>query len=142
VSLSETAGRAIVYERSQRRCEVCGRPAASVHHRMKEGRPWDPANLLSLCGDGVAYCHGWIEAHPTHAQALGLWLPRGADYTAWPAWLHPTMWWRGWWFLDNDGCWRWDPARSLHPSPPADVTAAIRALVLDRRIELSAPLMQ
>ena len=131
---SEQAGRAIVYARSQRRCEVCQRPAESVHHRMKAGRPWDPANLLSLCGDGVARCHGWLENHPTHAIALGLWLPRGADPTIWPAWLHPTMWTRGWWQPDNDGCWTWDAARNTHDNPPADVTAAIRAITIARRI--------
>jgi hypothetical protein len=131
---SEQAGRAIVYARSQRRCEVCGRAATSVHHRMKAGRPWDPANLLSLCGDGVAFCHGWIEAHPTHAMNLGLWLPRGADPLAWSAWLHPTMWTRGWWYLDNDGCWASDLDRNVHPDPPAAVRAAIAAISAARGI--------
>ena len=137
--MSEQAARAIVYARSQGRCEVCGNYSAqSVHHRMKEGRPWEPANLLHICGDGTRGCHGWIENHPTHAQALGLWLRRGVDFTVWPAWLHPTMWWRGWWLLDNDGCWSWEHGRSLSTAVPADVAAAIDAICAARRIELAA----
>lgn len=137
--MSEQTARAVVYARSQGRCEVCaGYSADSVHHRMKEGRPWEPANLLHVCGDGTRGCHGWIEAHPTHARALGLWLPRGVDYTAWPAWLHPTMWWRGWWVPDNTGCWEWHAGRSLSDTPPAEVTAAIDAICRGRRIILAA----
>ena len=136
--MTEQAGRAIVYARSQGRCELCGRAADTFHHRVKrsQGGTWDPANGLHVCGDGTRYCHGWIEAHPAHAMALGLWLPRGTNPAAWPAWLRPTMWWRGWWYADNDGCWTWDASRSLHPTPPEEVTAAYRALVIDRAISL------
>ena len=136
---SEQAGRAIVYARSQGRCEVCGNYSAqSYHHRMKQGRPWNPANGLHVCGDGTRGCHGWIEAHPNHARALNLWLPRGADSTLWPAWLHPTMWWRGWWLPDDDGCWTWDAGRSQSETPPPEVSAAIDAICAARRIELAA----
>lgn len=132
VAASETRGRAIVYERAHGRCEVCARPADSVHHRMKEGRPWDPANLLSLCGDGVRYCHGWIEANPTYAMLLGLWLPRGTDYRLFPAYVRPALFWRGWWHLDNDGCWTWagDPPED-HPDTDARAHA-VRMLTLAR----------
>lgn len=134
MSLSEARGREIVYERSQRRCEVCQRPADSVHHRMKQGRPWDPANLLSLCGDGTRFCHGWIEAHPQDAMLLGLWLPRGVDYHLYPAYLHPTMWWRAWWLPDDTGCWTYaDHPPDDHPDTPARLRA-IQRLTDDRQI--------
>lgn len=129
---SEAVGRAIVYERSQRRCEVCTRPAESVHHRMKDGRPWDPANLLSLCGDGTRRCHAWIEQHPRHAMLLGLWIPRGATYLNIPAYLSPAMWWRAWWIPDNDGCWTYaDQPPADHPDTPARLEA-IAALTAAR----------
>lgn len=135
---SETLGRQIVYARSAGRCEVCGRPADTFHHRVKHGQggTWDPANGLHVCGDGTRFCHGWIEGHPHYAMALGLWLPAGSDPADWPAWLHPTMWWRGWWRSDSAGCWTWDHARSLHPRPPEDVAEAIASLTLDRRLAL------
>lgn len=130
--MNETQARAIVYARSMRRCEVCGREAASVHHRNKQGRLWEPANLLSLCGDGTRFCHGWIEAHPTYAMALGLWVPREVNPAAVPAYVKPAQFHRDWWWLDGDGCWTWCWERSMHDSPPAEVLAAIEALAADR----------
>lgn len=127
---TETHGRDIVYTRSMRRCEVCGRPAASVHHRNKQGRIWNPANLLSLCGDGTRYCHGWIEANPEHAMTLGLWVPRAIDPTTRPAYCRPALFWTAWWIPDDDGCWTYtDP-------PTHDTTEALRSLTAAR---LSAP---
>ena len=132
---SEDAGRLIVYTRSQRMCEVCRRPASEWHHRVNrsQGGSWSPANGLDLC----RWCHQWVTERRTHALALGLALPAGSNPAAHPAWLHPTMWWRGWWYADNDGCWTWDAARSLHPTPPEEVTAAYRALTIDRAISLT-----
>lgn len=129
---SESAARLIVYERSERTCEVCGRPGESVHHRMKQGRPWEPGNLLMLCGDGTRRCHGWIENQPTYAKALGLWLPRGADWSTAPAYIKPRLFTRGWWTLDDDGCLTYagDPPDG-HPGNPGRA-AAILALTAAR----------
>lgn len=125
---SETRGRAIVYERSQRRCEVCGRPAASVHHRNKEGRIWSPGNLLSLCGDGTRYCHGWIEHHPKHARALGLWVPRVIDPLTVPMYVKPAAFLRGWWHADDEGMWHWlDDNAPPDDEPRRDAVAALTA---------------
>lgn len=130
--MNEDRARAIVYARSMRRCEVCGREAESVHHRNKQGRVWEPANLLHLCGDGTRYCHGWIEANPQHALALGLWVPREVSPAAVPAYVKPAMFQRDWWWLDGDGCWTWCWERAMHPDPPAHVQAALRALTASR----------
>jgi hypothetical protein len=129
---SEQRGRAIVYERSQRTCEVCGRPAHTVHHRVKRGQggTWDPANLLSVCGDGTRFCHGWIEANPAHAMTLGLWVRSGTDPSTVPAYLHPHSWWRAWWYAESDGCWKWTDLLDGNETP--EVQAAIRALTLAR----------
>ena len=131
---SEQAARLIVYARSQGRCEVCTRPADSVHHRNKQGRLWDPSNLLHLCGDGTRWCHAWIEQNPTHAIALGLWVPRHLPPETVPAYCHPTMFWRSWWMLDDDGCWVWagDPPPD-HPATPAR-QAAVLSLTTTRNL--------
>lgn len=137
---SEAKGRAIVYERSQGRCEVCQRPADTFHHRVKHGQggTWDPANGLHLCGDGTRFCHGWIEANPAHAMTLGLWLPHGSDPAAWPAYLRPTMWPRGWWRPDNDGCWGFAHPPEGYDTRP-EVAAAIAALQLGRDLDETRP---
>lgn len=127
---TEQRGRAIVYERSQRRCEVCGRAADSVHHRNKQGRIWSPGNLLSLCGDGVRFCHGWIEAHPRHAMALGLWVPRHADPLQVPMYVRPAMFLRGWWYADDEGMWTWLDDEA--PATDVDRAAAVAALTDSR----------
>lgn len=133
---SEGNGRLVVYARSQGHCEVCTRPASEWHHRVNrsQGGTWSPANGLHLC----RWCHQWVTERRTHALSLGLALPNAADPTIWPAYLSPTMWWRGWWFLDPEGCWRYDADRSTHDSPPADVSDAIARLTLDRRLGLVA----
>lgn len=123
---TEGKGREIVYARSLRRCEVCGRPAASVHHRNKQGRIWNPANLLSTCGDGVAWCHGWVEAHPEYAMALGLWVPREIDPAGRPVYCRPALFDWGWWLPLDDGCWR------MVDTPDHDHGPALTALTLAR----------
>lgn len=120
--MNEQACRVIVYQRSQGRCEVCGRPAESVHHRNKQGRVWTPDNTLHLCGDGTRFCHGWLEAHPDYAIALGLWVPRAIDPATRPAYCWPTMFRPDWWFPQPDGCWGFtDP-------PDHDYADALQAL--------------
>jgi len=58
-------------------CVRCGRPAASWHHRLPEGRggPTDGWNCVPLCGDGTRGCHGWVEHHPAEARAVFLAIP-------------------------------------------------------------------
>lgn len=102
-----TRGRAIILRRSQGRCELCGRVGTNVHHRMRQGRPWNPANLLRVCGSGNASgCHGWIETHPGHAGELGLIVPRGHDPAPVALFCRPVLFGLGWWFPDDDGIWR------------------------------------
>lgn len=85
---SEARGRQVVYERSQGRCELCGRErGTNVHHRQPRsaGGTWHPANLLHLCGQGNATgCHGLVEAHrdpftgqPCDTYAAGWHVHRG-----------------------------------------------------------------
>lgn len=104
---TESAGRALVAVRSQGgRCEVCGRPGTNVHHRMRQGRPWNPANLLRVCGAGNASgCHGWIETNPLHALALGLIVHRQLDEHTTPVFCLPALFARGWWLPDDEGMW-------------------------------------
>lgn len=109
----EARARAIVAERSGGRCEaviegVCLGRAHSMHHRRKPGRLWNPSNLLHLCGDGTRGCHGWIEAHPTKANELGLWLMNGDGM---PSEVSVQMRWeslKSWFVLDDEGSLEWD----------------------------------
>lgn len=127
---SEQTGRLIVYARSSGRCELCTRNASEWHHRQNrsQGGTWAPANGLHLC----LWCHQFITEHPEHAAALGLTVQRGADPVTTPAYVHPCGFWRGWWLLDNHGCWTWDADRSMHPNPPPDVARAIFVLTAAR----------
>jgi hypothetical protein len=88
MGMSENHCRDIVAQRSGGQCEaaidhVCTRTASSMHHRRKAGRVWAPSNVLHLCGSGTTGCHGWIEAHPEAAHALGLWLWNHEDPATW-----------------------------------------------------------
>lgn len=127
--MSEQACRAIIYARSQGRCELCGRPGESVHHRNKQGRVWSPSNTLHLCGDGVLRCHGWIEAHPDMARLLGLWVPRNMDPTVYPVWMQPTGWPRQFWQLDDDGMLHF----VHHPHPDPDAAGRAQQAFSDAR---------
>lgn len=138
---SEAAGRAVVYQRSMGRCEVCTRPAATFHHRVKRGQggSWAPSNGLHLCGDGTRYCHGWIEGNPRHAMALGLWLRAGSVPADWPLYCRPALFHRGWWQMDDDGCWRFtDPPADWNLRP--EVAAALTALHA-ARLDTPAPIL-
>lgn len=112
-SPEEREARRIVYARSRGFCELCGRPAESWSHRRSAGQggPWNAANGLHLCGDGVRGCHGWLEANPLAADAGGWRLVhRDPDPGETPVWLPG----RGWVYLTLDGCHV--PAPSV-PSP-------------------------
>lgn len=97
--------RDIVYERAGRRCERCGGngPHFSLHHRSarRAGGSKDPAkhapsNLLLLCGDGVAGCHGLTESRRTEALELGFLVPSWDSPAAVPVLV------RGAWVLLTD----------------------------------------
>ncbi|MEV6879142.1 hypothetical protein [Amycolatopsis sp. NPDC051128] len=49
-------------ERSSGLCEICGLARAdTMHHRLtRKYGPWDPTNIVHLCGDGTRGCHGRI----------------------------------------------------------------------------------
>lgn len=123
--MNETSARALIAQRSAGACEVCGRPADSIHHRNKQGRLWTPGNLLALCGDGTRYCHGWIEAHPQYAMLLGLWVPRSQDPLTVPAYVKPAQLLRAWWWLDDLGCFTFADTTPPedHPETPARLRA-------------------
>lgn len=59
-----------------------------------------PGNLLTLCGSGTTGCHGWVESHPTWAEAHG-WSVRRSLQDA--VTLVPIWTWRGWVRIRNDG---------------------------------------
>lgn len=87
--MNESQARRIVAERCGGRCERCGAPEYTVHHRRKrsQGGGWEPSNLLALCGHGTAGCHGHVEANPNWATALGFWLRAGQTGATSPVWL-------------------------------------------------------
>lgn len=106
--ITETTGRTIVMERSQGRCELCGREGLGVHHRLKRsaGGSWSPANLLRLCGSGTHGCHGRVEAEPLLSEELGLWTLRHQDEGG-PMLCTPHMFTTAWWQADAEGMWKW-----------------------------------
>ncbi|MBC9819455.1 HNH endonuclease [Nocardia farcinica] len=95
-----TEGRRIVDTRCGGRCERCGQPGYTIHHRRKrsQGGTWDASNLLALCGSGTTACHGWVEANPRAAHMLGFWLRHGEQSATTPVWL-----WGRWVQLDDNG---------------------------------------
>lgn len=98
---TEAKGRRAVLARCGGRCERCGTPGYTVHHRRKksQGGLWDSSNLLALCGSGTTGCHGWVEANPRSAMDLGFWLENGEKSADTAVWL-----WRRWVLLpDDDG---------------------------------------
>jgi hypothetical protein len=123
VSFPEAKCREIVATRSGGKCEVaiagvCRGVAESMHHRRKEGRLWNPANVLHACGDGVRGCHGWIESHPKDANEKGLWLFAGEA----PAETSVHMRWENqmcWFLLDDEGLLHWDSTETEPVPPPA-----------------------
>lgn len=102
----EHEARALIDARSWGgRCELHGGLGSNVHHRNKEGRQWVASNLLRLCGSGTTGCHGWIESHPEHAMALGLWVPREQDPAVVPMFCAPIQFALDWWLPDDAGMW-------------------------------------
>lgn len=115
--MDESRCRDIVSERCGGRCERCGAPQYTCHHRWKKGQggPWVPSNIVALCGSGTTGCHGWVEANPAAANRMGLWLRSGQHDTE-----NQRLWlWRRWVVFHDDGTVRlWTPK-------PADSTAPV-----------------
>lgn len=63
--------RAFVYERTQYKCEWCGRFGGrlDLHHRLARSQGgWDtPENLVAV----DRLCHSYIHAHPLEAKRRG-----------------------------------------------------------------------
>lgn len=108
---SEQRARQVVRERSAGRCEldvrnVCTGRATSWSHRQSRARRglWTPANGIDACGSGTTGCHGWVENHPTWAEAAGLSLPSWVtDPERVPAYVSWHGLARAWWHLNLDG---------------------------------------
>lgn len=101
----------LVRERDDWRCARCaGWGPLSTQHRVARGMggtrsAWinEPPNLLTLCGSGTTQCHGWVERHPTWAQAHGWSVSRHQWQVVDAA---PVWTWRGWVRLRPDGTLR------------------------------------
>lgn len=99
-----------IHQRDGGRCARDGKPAESVHHRihgdLSDNRT---SNRLSTCGDGTRGCHGWIEAHPGAAMAMGWTVSRFApagqrpDTAAARVWMNFAPQGQGWYLLDDEG---------------------------------------
>lgn len=101
----------LVRERDAHRCARCaGWGPLSTQHRVARGmggsRRWAginrPGNLLTLCGDGVRMCHGWVEDHPAWAERHG-WSVRRRGLLEPNPQLVPVWTWRGWVLLLDGG---------------------------------------
>jgi hypothetical protein len=110
--------RTLVRDRDKGRCQMCGiwveDRVKSVHHRLNKGNGGSAlleraSILITLCGDGVFGCHGWIGREPTAAGTLGLLLPRNNPDVD-PE-QEPVRLFEGWYLLSDDG------SRTPCPSP-------------------------
>lgn len=112
----------LVRARCWGRCEGCGAfGSVQVHHRNPRGmggvsraaaeRSNSPDNMLALC----PRCHNETEDASTWRQCVGLgWrLLHGDDPASVPALIH-TVQGYGWWFLDNQGGYRWADLDNTH----------------------------
>jgi hypothetical protein len=97
--VSERTARTLLYRRSERVCERCGRRrATNAHHRRSAGRVWVVWNLLDLCGSGTTGCHGWVTEHKDIARDFG-WVVRNRTDPLWT----PTLVRFRWVMLTRDG---------------------------------------
>lgn len=97
---------AIIMDRSEGRCEVCGAISTNTHHRRARGMGGTkaaatnrPSNLLRLCGSGTTSCHGFIEANRTWAYDHGLLVRQSAN----PTEVSVLLLRPGWVLLTDDG---------------------------------------
>lgn len=115
--MSIKIARDLVYARSGRRCERCGRRrGTNWHHRKAAGRIWTPENGLDLCGSGTTGCHGWVTHHPTLAKRYG-WSVSNYDAPL----LAPVVVWLEWCYLTRDG--QKVPIRNTANLPAIDAQA-------------------
>jgi len=114
--VSESLCRKVVPVRSAGMCEICGRqPGQSLHHRKprSQGGKWHPANIVHLCGDGVAGCHGRVTDTRTEYYGRG-WLVHRDDE---PAAMPFEHWLWGPIFLDDRGDFRREGSGDLPGDP-------------------------
>lgn len=119
MSGDEKAARAIIRERSNGVCEVCGQGrAVDASHRLGRGQggPWSASNLLHTCRQ----CHQAMHQSPTRAYAFGQHLRSGAI----PA-DEPVRTRHGWVRLDDLGGMI---AAPVDVAMPDDISATLSAL--------------
>lgn len=115
--------------RTDGRCVGCGQPATNIQHRKARGMGGTrsvsvghPANGLPMCGSGTTGCHGWTEANPAHALALGWRLDQAADPTLSVFWSVAGPW--RWNLVDTAGLLHYVDIEDL---PPALLSRAATA---------------
>lgn len=117
------AAKALAQARSYGRCEGCGLSGSlDPHHRMTRGSGGvhraahdtsnDVRNLLMLC----RVCHDSTLADATGCIGIGWVVERraGVDPRTVPALIH-TVNGRGWWYLTEDGGYRWADDLNIQP---------------------------
>lgn len=98
--------RKLVAARARGACERCAKESAlTLHHRKKrsQGGGWTPGNCVMLCGHGTRGCHGWVEDHPTAAEAEGWHVRPWDDPGSTPVLYHGS----GLCYLTEDGEHEW-----------------------------------
>lgn len=86
----------------------------STQHRVPRGlggssTSWinDPANLVTVCGDGTTGHHGWLESNRAAAYALGVLVRRArSDEETWKRVLDTPVMVRGQWKRPVGTAWR------------------------------------
>lgn len=129
VTWTEVRGRAVVHERSQGRCEMCGqRNATEWSHRLPRsaGGTWHPGNGLDACRQ----CHALVHAQPGDAYLCGWAVPRGADPLTVAMRLAHPVYGPAWWMATEDGGLRWlapwQPPRALEQLPTHKTGRVVR----------------
>lgn len=102
--MGETTARKILYARSERVCERCGRRrATNAHHRRAAGRVWSAENLLDLCGSGTTGCHGFVTDQEVALSREYGWVVLSGHDPLWTPTLVSTRHGFRWCYLTRDG---------------------------------------
>lgn len=115
----EKRARAIIDERSQEVCEICGQARATdwSHRKARsQGGLWCPTNGLDAC----RRCHSFAHDNPNWAKARGIFVEPHADPATVPARTR-----HGLVLLHEDGTMTAAPDRT---PLPADVAATLAML--------------